>query len=667
MFYAFAPHENDFREWCATGVFPDVGPLTRDFLQHIVRPEAARPLWRHQQEAVLRAIYSFELLQYKSSLLNIVTGGGKTAIIGALIAWLKCCHDIHKFLILCPNTIVRDRLEDDFADARVFREFGFFPPGTEHYTNSLGLHVIGEASGPQGVLDNGILLGNIQQFYQSNISGKRNLSYILRYVDQLAVFNDEAHNTPAPEYDQTLWALSQQSKFRLDTTATPDRADGKMPDSRMIYEYGIADAQAEVPPIIKSIVVYQPRIHSVELTYTNPETGERRTVDEMDEEFKRIERGLTSTQWVTDPDPMRKQIAIAVDRLQEQKRRADTLGDGRYRPLLFVVAISIRDAEQARDMLEKEFHFSALLVTERSDDRDREAARGLREASSPFDAVVSVLMLREGWDVPRVCVTLLLRKFSSPVYGQQVVGRGLRLNVRDVDIQEISAIVDHEKLSHQWLWDLVGAHVRKDVDQHTLFGDEDLPPRRKPQVLVNPDLLIDVPDLIDADAEEMSLDDLDDIAVEMDDRPDWPSILASFEYSTDVEITDVRIAAIEAQSLDGSGFIHIDNPPAFAAHLADAAQPENLAQAVKQTVRDIAADLLADEGIGSNELGYLYGCLIEHVRDKLLGGQTVGKAGQEELARALRNRHRIAAYFKSRPGLVSSIVRYKERGTDASQ
>lgn len=57
-------------------------------------------------------------------------------------------------------------------------------------------------------------------------------------------------------------------------------------------------------------------------------------------------------------------------------------------------------------------------------------------------------MLREGWDVPAVSVILLLRKFSSRVYGQQVVGRGLRLNVRDEDIQEICAIVDHEKLRH---------------------------------------------------------------------------------------------------------------------------------------------------------------------------------------------------------------------------
>ena len=140
--------------------------------------------------------------------------------------------------------------------------------------------------------------------------------------EKIAVFNDEAHNTPAAEYDNTLFALKRISRFRLDTTAIPDRADGKAPDTKMIVEYGITDAQAEVPPIIKSIVVYQPRLASVELTYTNPETGERRTVDAMDEEFERSEKGLRSTRGVTDTDPMGKQIRVALDRLQAQRRRA---------------------------------------------------------------------------------------------------------------------------------------------------------------------------------------------------------------------------------------------------------------------------------------------------------------------------------------------------------
>jgi len=661
MYYYFAPYEQDFREWWQSRDFHDVSPLTRDFLLHITRPDAARKLWNHQEEALMRTVYAYELLQERELLLNIVTGGGKTAIIGSVIAWLKVCHGINKFVLLCPNTIVRDRLEDDFKEAKVFRDFGFFPHGTEHFTNELGLHVMQPGSSPQGIRDNGVILGNIHQLYESNTNGKRNLAVLMNSDEKIAVFNDEAHNTPAAEYDNTLFTLKQISKFRLDTTATPDRADGQSPDTKMILEYGIHDAQAEVPPIIKNIVVYQPTLSSVELTYTNPETGEKRTVDEMDEEFKRIENGLSSTQWVTDPDPMRKQIRIALDRLKEQDRRATTLANGSYKPILFVVAITIKDAEQARDMLEKEFHVRTLLVTEQSEDSERDEARMLGRSGSPYQAVVSVLMLREGWDVPAVSVILLLRKFSSRVYGQQVVGRGLRLNMRGEDIQEICAIVDHKKLQHDWLWDMVGAKVRENVEQLSMFGDEDLPPKRKPQFVANPELLIEIPEPIEEEKSNFE-DDLANIFIETRDYPNWQKILDEFDYTVETEITRVEIESVQGKMLDGSGFKEIrEAPSGYVTNKPpeEINDPAELADRLKNSVRDIAANLLAEEGIGSHELGYLYGVLMSHTSKKMLNGKTVGTASVEELRHALNRIHRMSANIKLRPGLVNSIVTYK--------
>ena len=60
-------------------------------------------------------------------LLNIVTGGGKTAVIAALIAWLRVAHDVQKFALLCPNLIVRDRLEEDFDGGKVFKDCDLLP------------------------------------------------------------------------------------------------------------------------------------------------------------------------------------------------------------------------------------------------------------------------------------------------------------------------------------------------------------------------------------------------------------------------------------------------------------------------------------------------------------------------------------------------------------
>jgi type III restriction enzyme len=669
MYKSFAPNEQDFKAWWESKQFPEVGPLTRDFLTHITRPDAPRKLWRHQEEALMRTVYAYELLQWHELLLNIVTGGGKTAIIGAVIAWLKTCHDVHKFVLLCPNTIVRDRLEDDFKDAEVFRRFGFFPPGTEHYTNELGLHVMQPDAGPQGIRDCGVVLGNIHQLYESNINGQRNMAVLQDSAEKIAIFNDEAHNTPAAEYDNALFALKRLSKFRLDTTATPDRADGKTPDSKMIFEYGITDAQAEVPPIIKNIVVYQPKLSSVELTYTDHKTGEKRTIDEMDEEFRRIESGLSSTQWVTDPDPMRKQIQIALARLKEQQGRAISMAGGSYVPILFVVAITIEDAKQACRMLNEECGIKTLLITEESEERDRDAARQLGKPGSPYEAVVSVLMLREGWDVPAVSVILLLRKFSSRVYGQQIVGRGLRLNVRDKDIQEICAIVDHAKLKHDWLWEIVGAKVRKDVDQLSMFGDEDLPPKRKQQNLANPELLVKIPPPIEEETTDFDAD-LEGITIETADYPNWQYVLSGFDYQIDAEISRVVISSVEGQKLDGSGFREIREAPAFYVTNkapAEINDPAELAEKLKNSVRDIASSLLADEGIGSHELGYLYGVLMEHVSQRMLGGKTVGTASVIELRHAINRQSRMMANLKERPGLVASIINHKPEAQNANQ
>src|SRR4030066_788645 len=120
----------------------------------------------------------------------------------------------------------------------------------------------------------------------------------------------------------------------------------------------------------------------------------------------------------------------------------------RFKPLLFVVAISIEDAKRIKDEIErvgKDYGINkVLLVTNESDDELKEAARDLnKNPQTEYDAVVSVLMLREGWDVRNISVILLFRKFcynynqytreKYSVYGQQVIGRGLRrINPQDL-------------------------------------------------------------------------------------------------------------------------------------------------------------------------------------------------------------------------------------------
>ena len=81
----------------------------------------------------------------------------------------------------------------------------------------------------------------------------------------------------------------------------------------MIIEYSVRDAL--VDRVIKTPVVYRPNISTVELTYTDAKTGEQRKVEEIP--WDEIDRaGVTATQWVTDDEPMRQQMTIALNRMK---------------------------------------------------------------------------------------------------------------------------------------------------------------------------------------------------------------------------------------------------------------------------------------------------------------------------------------------------------------
>src|SRR5712692_11770936 len=127
MFNQFARYEDAFRAW--RDGMPGLTAESYRYVEFLTSPDddqEARPgtLWPHQWESFLRLLYAHEILGKveigaDGLLLNIVTGGGKTAVIAALIAWLRIAHSVQKFLLLCPNLIVRDRLDDDFEQGKV--------------------------------------------------------------------------------------------------------------------------------------------------------------------------------------------------------------------------------------------------------------------------------------------------------------------------------------------------------------------------------------------------------------------------------------------------------------------------------------------------------------------------------------------------------------------
>ena len=644
---AFLKHVGDFESWKDTG-YSGVKIETREFIVNMLKPDKKFKIWNHQIEGILRTIYSFEVLGKKNILLNIVTGGGKTAIIAAVIFWLKSVHNINKFLILTPNTIVKARLIQDFENGVVFKNFGFTTKQNQILLNELGLHVMESGKQPQGMLDSGIILGNIQQMYSTNMGGKRNLAYIQKFIGDIAIFNDEAHNTPALEYTNILNLVSEKSKFRLDTTATPNRADGQEPDSEMIYYYDVTHALKD--GIIKSIVVYEPEVKLLKLIYTNSKTGEKKDVTELDTEFKEAEKGLASFHWILDEEPMRKQIAIALQRHEEQKERAKN----RYKPILFIVTMSIAEGERAQKMLVERFKIKTLLVTQESDDGQREDAMLIGNSDNKYESIVSVLMLREGWDVPQVATILLLRKFSSPVYGQQVIGRGLRKIIRNQAEREILAVVDHPRLKHDWLWRLVAvSKVNQNVSDKDIFGDEDLPDKPVIQTLVRPEKLIKIPDPeydVEIDFEKI-IDDIPDDIIE----EDWKSILDRKSYDREIwTIAKTRIDSVEMKSLKDRRVELLDGPDEFDFATIGKYPRDILEDKFKQEVLSVCAGLLRDTGFGSKLCGKLYSVMLEHIRTKIFSGKTLCDVDDDDIEFAMLSMLEIRQNF--RKSIVAGIV-----------
>lgn len=670
MFNKFSAFEQDFAQWRRDGM-PGLKAESYKYVEFLTSKDddqAPRDgtLWPHQWESFLRVVYAHEILGKTEIgrdglLLNIVTGGGKTAVIAALIAWLRIAHDVQKFVLLCPNLIVRDRLEDDFDGGKVFKDRDLIPNWSNAGPGDFTLTTLG--SGKEGgwssLFSASVILGNIHQFYQSNKSGQSNLSALMNGPD-FALFNDEAHNSPAPEYEATLQRMREQVLLRVDTTATPDRADGQTPDSDMVYEYGVTDALADA--IIKTPVVYQPDIKTVQLTYTDAKTGERRKVEEIDwDEVDRL--GLNATQWVTDDEPMRQQMAIALRRLEEQERRAK----GRYQPILFVVAVCKLDAEKAAQTLNKYFKIKALLVTEDSDEADRQKARELgkeKKSDKPYKAVVSVLMLREGWDVPEVGIILLLRKFGSRVYGQQVIGRGLRrVRVKGVasDEPQICAVVDHPKLEHEWLWQIFNAKKRQNVLIDDLFDEtEDLPPPPPKQELSNPDLVIEVPG---PDPSVMGDEDFDvgDVPPPPPPLPGWRKALSAIEYNpTVVEITKLGISGVVGRELGGAGWKTIHSAPDSSAPTEAGVRISDdvVRDAIKSGLLEIAEKLTVEAGYAASFKDRVYGALVQHTREKFLDGLSLGLAEREHIDYAWKMLPQVKTKLGGIPGLVAGIIEH---------
>lgn len=86
----------DYRAWLEEPDFPHLSSAhaqaaARRFLENLKGHDWPKPLYFHQYTAITKVLFHGEKMGRWDSLLDIVTGGGKTVIIARL---LKCCSRI---------------------------------------------------------------------------------------------------------------------------------------------------------------------------------------------------------------------------------------------------------------------------------------------------------------------------------------------------------------------------------------------------------------------------------------------------------------------------------------------------------------------------------------------------------------------------------------------
>ncbi len=399
---------------------------------------------------------------------KMATGSGKTKVMSLAIVWQffnavrEDEGDYAKtFLILAPNVIVFERLKSDFEGGRIFTLDPLIPRELKIFWE---FDCIMRGDAERAPAEGTLFLTNIQQLYERSERKKNSdeepdimtemlgpkpkedmnsdltsfSEMLAKRTGRLLVLNDEAHHThdEENEWNTVIRRLhvSLPLAAQLDFSATPRFNKGAL------FPWIISDYQIR-QAIIDNIV-------------KRPVKG----IAELDEARSNIAS-----------ERYQGYLTAGVERWREYKEQLEKLDK---MPLLFIMMNTTEEAEDVGDWLRHKYPTEfggdkrVLVIhtdktgeiTKKDLDAARKLARDVDSPGCPTRAIVSVLMLREGWDVQNVTVVVGLRPYTAAanILPEQAIGRGLRLMFRGQQYAErvdiignkafISFVDDLEKL-----------------------------------------------------------------------------------------------------------------------------------------------------------------------------------------------------------------------------
>jgi len=392
---------------------------------------------------------------WRRFVVKMATGSGKTKVMSLALAW-SFYHKLYEpgsglarnFLVIAPNIIVLDRIRKDFDGLRIFFEDPVIPDDGYDGHNwredfQLTLHVQDEVrvTHPTG----NIFLTNIHRVYAGDdlppgpdddntmdyFLGKRptgattdskvDLGMIVRDIDELVVLNDEAHHIhdkklawfkSIEDIHNRLLQKGTELSLQIDTTATPRHNNGA------IFVQTVADY-----PLVEAIwqdVVKHPVL---------PDAPSRAKLQER--------QSSKFTEKYTD------YLDLGVIEWRKTYAEHEKVDK---KAILFVMTDDTRNCDEVAEYLEGNYpdlKDAVLVIHTKNNGEISEAASGkakeeleklrkqandIDDFDSPYKAIVSVMMLKEGWDVRNVTTIVGLRPYAatSNILPEQTLGRGLR-------------------------------------------------------------------------------------------------------------------------------------------------------------------------------------------------------------------------------------------------
>ena len=429
-----------------------------------------------QREAIESIIYLYEVVgvrskydlsRYDSSgvlgkmtehwlrlVIKMATGTGKTKVMSLLIAW-SYFHKLYEenselarnFLLITPNIIVLDRLKTDFVDLKIFFEDPILPDngvGGQNWKDDfqITLHMQDDISTISKT--GNLFLTNIHRIYNKRDTllsvedantmeyflgpksvaktsdSKINLGEIARDLDELVILNDEAHHIhdeklawfqSIEDIVNTLKMKTKSLSLQIDFTATPKHSNGSI-FVQTVSDYPLVEA------IYQNVVKHPTLPDSASLS----QLSEKPSVKFTEKYKDYIDLGYR--EWEK-----------AYDECQKMDKKA----------VLFIMTDDTKNCDEVEHYLQSfpKLKDAVLTIHTKNNGEIKENGTGkkeqelklLRNASNTIDtwnsqykAIVSVLMLKEGWNVKNVTTIVGLRPYDSKsqILPEQTLGRGLR-------------------------------------------------------------------------------------------------------------------------------------------------------------------------------------------------------------------------------------------------